>query len=473
MKKNVDVVIIGAGTAGLSAVKEVKKHTSNFIVIQDGPMGTTCARVGCMPSKVLIQVAEDYARRTWLQQIGILNSEALKIDLPSVLAHVRKLRDYFVSHVIESLKSLDDHIFLGRATFESPTTLSVDTTRIETKQTIIATGSRPIIPGPWTYFGDSILTSDSLFEQTKLPNKIGIVGLGVIGIELGQALSRLGLEAVGFGHNEFVGGLSDPAINEKAVSILNLDFKTHHGHFAKVEHQNTGLKIEAGQTFHTTDKILACIGRSPNLETLNLQHLGISSQETLVPPFDPHTMKINNFPIFIAGDAAGYRPILHESADEGRIAGFNACHPEVTRFRRRCPLTITFSDPPIAVVGTPHRNLNLETAIIGFSSFDDQGRSRLKGKNKGMMHIYGNATDGKILGAEFIAPEGDHLAHLLAWTIQQNLTVFDILKHPFYHPTIEEGLRTCLRHLASQVKNQPKASSEMTLCDSTCPDALS
>lgn len=102
--KKYDVVIIGAGTAGLSARKVVSKYTQNYVVIDDGILGTTCARVGCMPSKAFIQVANDFHRRNSFQEIGIAGSEVLKVDSEKVMSHTRKLRDRFVRSVLNGMK---------------------------------------------------------------------------------------------------------------------------------------------------------------------------------------------------------------------------------------------------------------------------------------------------------------------------------------------------------------------------------
>ena len=113
--KKLDVIIIGAGTAGLSARREVEKKTSNYLVVDDGPLGTTCARVGCMPSKVLIQVANDYHRRHSLAEEGIHGASELSLDGKEVMQHVRKLRDRFVRGVMGGMEEwTKEHLLRGK-----------------------------------------------------------------------------------------------------------------------------------------------------------------------------------------------------------------------------------------------------------------------------------------------------------------------------------------------------------------------
>ncbi|MFJ5383767.1 dihydrolipoyl dehydrogenase, partial [Cupriavidus sp. CER94] len=165
-----------------------------------------------------------------------------------------------------------------------------------------------------------------------------------------------------------------------------------------------------------------------------------------VPVFDPVTLQCGDAAVFIAGDANNVLPLLHEAADEGRIAGENAAHwPNLRPLARRAPIAVVFSDPQIAMVGKRHADLIQGRFVTGEVSFEDQGRSRVMLKNRGLMHIYADRATGRFLGAEWIGPRAENIAHLLAWAYQQNLTISQMLAMPFYHPVVEEGLRTALR----------------------------
>ena len=114
MNKPLDVVIIGAGTAGLAALREVKKRTTNFAIINDGPWGTICARVGCMPSKALIEAANAFHRRNTFKEFGIQGADGLAADIPAVLERVRKLRDGFVASTLRTTEALGKQAISGR-----------------------------------------------------------------------------------------------------------------------------------------------------------------------------------------------------------------------------------------------------------------------------------------------------------------------------------------------------------------------
>jgi hypothetical protein len=163
--------------------------------------------------------------------------------------------------------------------------------------------------------------------------------------------------------------------------------------------------------------------------------------------------------IFIAGDASNQLPLLHEAADQGKIAGDNAGRfPNVQAGLRRSLLGVVFTHPQIATVGARFATLQAQygerferDVVIGQVSFRNQGRSRVMLVNKGVLRVYADKATGRLLGAEAIGPAVEHLAHLLAWAHQMHMTIPQMLEMPFYHPVIEEGLRTALRDAAAKL----------------------
>lgn len=465
--KNYDVVIIGAGSAGLSARREVAKQTDNYVVIDRGPLGTTCARVGCMPSKVLIQAAEDFARREHFEELGIQGGESLTLDPRRTMRHVRKLRDRFVSGVMKSLDEWrDTHLIQASARFVDANTLDVAGETIHAESIVIATGSSPVVPGAWSPYADYLLDSDDIFEQETLPERLGVVGLGVIGLELGQALHKLGVDITAYTLDKRFGGLSDPVIQDYAADYFSGRFRVLFKGVDKLETTDGGLLVHAGDESREVDRLLLAMGRRPNLAGLGLDNLGIEMDSNDMPAFERDTLRIRNTSIFIAGDVTGDHPVLHEAADEGRIAGHNAVAGEPHCFRRRQGLTITFSSPNIAIVGQSHSEL-VDAGVdfeAGEVSYEGQGRALVMLDNKGLLRVYGDKQSGRLLGAEIMAPRGEHMAHLLAWALAAGMTVQQALAMPFYHPVVEEGLRTALRDLAGKVAGD-RPSFELMRCD--------
>jgi dihydrolipoamide dehydrogenase len=458
---HVDVAVIGAGTAGLSARREAAKLGASVVLIEGGPYGTTCARVGCMPSKLLIAAAEAAQHVAGAGRFGIRVPDGVQVDGPAVLARVRRERDRFVGFVLDSVAAIPaEQRLRGHARFVAPTTLLVDEhTRVEAKAIVIATGASPTVPPALQALRAHLLLSDDVFELPDLPASIAVVGTGIVGLELGQALHRLGVRTTFFSRSGHLAQLTDPVVHAAAVEVLGRELDLQRSADLAVTRAADGFIIrwhgaDGEAREGRFDAVLCATGRHPNLAALDLARAGVPP----IPVVDPRTMQCGDLPIFLAGDVGAYRPVLHEAADEGTIAGTNAArYPDVRAHVRRTPLSITFTSPNIAVVGAPFRSLAADELEIGCVSYEDQGRARVMGENHGLVRIYARREGGALLGAEMVGPRVEHTAHLLAWAVQCGLAVEQAFAMPIYHPVIEEGLRTALRDLCTRLELRPPA----------------
>ena len=460
-QRHADVAIIGAGSAGLAAYRAARKWTSNVVLIEGGPYGTTCARVGCMPSKLLIAAAEAAHAVTEAPAFGIQTGEP-HIDGAAVMQRVRSERDRFVGFVVDSVENIPtEHRLRGMARFVDDHTLQVDEELvIRAERIVIATGSSPGYPPFFAPLGDRLLVNDDIFDWQDLPERVAVFGPGVIGLELGQALHRLGVEVLMFGIDEIVGPLTDPAVRDAARDAFASEFYLDpDSRVQEMIRTEDGVRIdytdlEGNAATSEVDYVIAATGRRPNVAGLGLENTGLPLDARGVPIFDPETLQVGASHVFIAGDATNDRPLLHEAADEGKIAGDNAGRfPRVEPGARRSPLAVVFSDPQIAMVGKTHAELEGHPIVVGEVSFKDQGRSRVMLKNTGMLRVYADARNGRFLGAEMVGPRAEHIGHLLAWAHQSRMTIADMLGMPFYHPVVEEGLRTALRHACRQLND--------------------
>jgi dihydrolipoamide dehydrogenase len=469
-----DVAVIGAGSAGLTAYRAAFTAGKNVVLIEGGPYGTTCARVGCMPSKLLIAAAEAAHAVADAHGFGI-HPGSVRIDGAQVMARVRSERDRFVGFVLKGMESMPAHHKLrGHARFLGTNRLQVDQhTIVEADSIVIATGSTPVIPPAWAAAGERVITSDAVFDWTGLPQSIAVVGTGVIGLELGQALHRLGVRVALFARGGSVAQLGDPAVKDNAAAVLgaelDLRFQTR---VTAVERAGDNLRVSSrdasgAERVESFEYLLVATGRKPNVDQLNIELTGLQLGEHGIPVYDSSTMQCGDSPIFIAGDANDELPLLPEAADQGKIAGSNAAsYPDVKPGLRRTPLIIAFTEPNIVTLGASYQELcrtHLGSFAVGMVSFEDQGRSRVMRQNKGMLRVYGEYGTGRFLGAEMIGPRTEHIGHLLSWAHQTGMTVKHMLEMPFYHPVVEEGLRTALRDLAQQLEKAPSPRQ-------TCPD---
>lgn len=463
-----DVVILGAGTAGLNARRAVEAAGKRWVMVERGPYGTMCARVGCMPSKLLIAAAERAHDIASAGLFGLRVDGHVHVDGRAVLERVRSERDRFVGFVLEANERLPrDRNLQGPARFVGPTSVMVgDDTRVDARAVVIATGSTPTVPPVLASLGDRLETNDTIFEREDLPGGLAVVGTGVIGLELGQALHRLGSKVTLFSRGRYA-GLTDPAVNAVARQVLRAELDIREADLLAAERTPHGVRLtfrdHKGEHSAEFERVLAATGRHPEVADLNLAATGLPLDERGVPLHDPHTLQCGAVPIFLAGDVHGARAILHEAVDDGRIAGHNAAYyPNVAPGTRRVPLAITFCDPNVALVGEPLSPDATTPFAIGAVDYRRQGRARIAGKNQGLVHLYGRRDDHRLVGAQMFGPRVEHLAHLIAWAIQSNLTVEQALAMPFYHPVLEEGLRTALQALQRALAEPPSESPART-----------
>ncbi|MBU8974792.1 dihydrolipoyl dehydrogenase [Lysobacter sp. MMG2] len=458
-----DIAILGAGSAGMSAYRTASEHTTNLVVIEGSHYGTTCARVGCMPSKLLISAADAAHAVQGAAAFGV-HAGPSRIDGVEVMDRVRRERDRFVGFVVGAVHRWPEaHRLDGFARFLSPHELLVGSdTMVVADRIVIATGSSPAVPPGWREaLGDKLLVNDDVFAWKTLPASIAVVGTGVIGLEIAQALHRLGVRVRLFGRSDRLGPLTDPALQAVARSTLGAELDVVSPVRDLVPRLDSSGRVQVRATMadgsgvvDTFDCVLVAIGRRANVGSLGLENAGIALDASGIPTVDRRTGQIDRSHIFLAGDVAEDRQILHEASDDGRIAGDNAGrYPHVRIRPRRAPLSIVFSDPQIMLAGQTHAELVASGMefMVGEASFDDQGRSRVMLKNRGAIRVYGEAGTGRFLGAEMIGPSAEHIGHLLAWSVQRGDTVQQMLDSAFYHPVVEEGLRTALRQLQQRL----------------------
>ena len=462
-----DVVVIGGGTAGMGAYRNALLHTPNVYLIEGNVFGTTCARVGCMPSKLMIAAADARHHVLHTDPFGVhLDKSCIRVNGEEVMNRVKSERDRFVGFVVEDVMAWDESKrIMGNAKFVDEHTIQVgDHTQIRADRIVIATGSRPVVFPQWQVLGDKLIVNDDVFSWDTLPESVAVFGPGVIGLELGQALSRLGVRVEIFGIGGLLGGISDPVVLQAAKDVFSQELTLHLD--AKTEVSlNAAGKVEVHWTqegesgVFVADYMLAATGRRPNVDNLGLENLNIELDPRGVPIANPHTMQTSIAHIFIAGDASNQIPLLHEAADQGKIAGDNAGRfPDVQAGLRRSMIGVVFTDPQIASVGARFATLQAQygerfeqDVVIGQVSFQNQGRSRVMLVNKGHLRVYADRETGRFLGAEMVGPAAEHIAHLLAWAHQMKMTIPQMLNMPFYHPVIEEGLRTALRDVAAKL----------------------
>lgn len=439
-----DVVVIGAGTAGLAAYREVvSKGLTALLIEKSNRVTTTCAQFGCMPSKLLIASAKSAKSVFSAAKFGV-EVVGATVNSKSVFERIRSERDRFVGFVERGASQLNK--IHGEVEFVGPNLIIVNNTRIKAEKFIIATGTSVRMLDAFKNFPE-ILTNESIFEIDELPSTLLVVGAGVIGLELGVAFSQLGVQVTLINNGSDLLGLA-PEIQKNVqyslksrLTYLDNTVVTN----VQKEADNT-YAVELNGITKKFDKILMAAGRIPNLTGLGLEK--VWPELNFIKEMDPLTHHVKNTSIYLAGDVDAARPLLHEAAFYGKMVGEYVSTGKRSRSEDMTKMVIIFSDPQIMIVGD---NFNERIHFSGTVDFSDQGRSRVDGVNEGILEVYFDKESKLLKGAQMSGPSAEHIAHLLTWSIEMGATLDKLLKMPFYHPVVEEGLRTALRDAASKI----------------------
>ncbi len=447
-----DVAIVGAGTAGLAAERSARKHGATTLLIDDRFAGTTCATVGCMPSKLLI-VAGAAVHAARAAAVFGIEIPTVGVDGRAVMARVRAERDAFVAATLASMEQLPAGVRVqATARFLDQNTLALDDgRRVLARAIVVATGARPQVPPLFAALGDRVLTHENIFELAELPRSLAVVGAGPLGLELAQALVRLGVTVQVFDAAKALPRIPDAEVAAAVKAIMEAELPIHLGVTLSVQRDGADAVLSwtgASSGSARFERVLLASGRPPQLGRLDLAASGLALDKHGTPRFHPATLQCSKAPIFIAGDADGERAVLHEASFEGTIAGRNAAaFPKVHPAKRSVEFSLMFTDPPVAMIGSAPD----DDTVIGTSSYADQGRAKVEARNVGLARLYADREDGRLTGAALVGPGMDHLAHLLAWSIERGDTATALLDLPFYHPTLEEGLKPALREICAAV----------------------
>lgn len=456
MKKNklspkYDCIVIGAGSAGLRAYKRLIQNNLKVLLVDDGPLGTTCARVGCMPSKSFLALPHVLDRLKKFNTFLRPKSKVLQgkdfFRTKSWMNETRRLRDFFTDDMIESTMRVAPDLRQDKALVLDAHHVLVGNEVVETRAIVLATGTRASWPD-WTKqlmeqskeASKFIHDEQTFFEQNDIDKNWAIIGAGPIGLELGGVLHSINHKSVIFSRTETTNLLSWPALQER--------FKTEYkdsvvyGEVKRVEFKRSKFEFKVGKRLFKVDRILLATGRKPNWASVFA-----IPEEYLNPEghldFNAKTLRIKKTNMFVAGDASQLSGILHESHLEGEHAAENV----VRLLKRQKPLPmaskpslkIVFSTPQVVTVGLTYKKLKAEKKT--FTSFEfnfsRNGRSRTERQMNGQGVLFFD-TKGKLLGAEILGGPAEHFGHLLALALSTGATRSTLREMVWYHPTAEE-----------------------------------
>lgn len=454
----VDVLVIGAGTAGMHAFSAARRAGARVMMVDHGPLGTLCARVGCMPSKAVLHAGKRWSvLRSLLPEGGELRLPAGHVTPQQLWEDALTVRDQLVQGNVRQLEKLGGEDLLhASARFIAHDTVELDDGRqVKARAFVVATGSEAVKPAELqANLGDALITTDELFYLPELPRSVAVMGLGAIGLEMSVALSRLGVQVAGAGRSAVLAKLADSEVAEAANSYFKQQLPLALGEKdIHVQSNGAGVRLQAGNLQHEAQYLLAALGRAPRLSGLSIEQAGVQLDAKGRPVMEEGQLRCAGSMVFMAGDAAAGRTLMHEAGHEGTLAAQQALRAlgdgewaQLPQRHRTVPMSIVFSDPDIAEVGLRFDQLPPD-AVIGTVRGAGSGRSKLMGAGHHILRIYAERSTGRLLGASMLCASGEHLAHQLAWAIQREETVERMLELPYYHPTLEEMIDTALRDM--------------------------
>ncbi|HYT37096.1 MAG TPA: NAD(P)/FAD-dependent oxidoreductase [Ktedonobacteraceae bacterium] len=440
-----DMTIIGGGSGGLTAARLAASLGANVLLIDKERLGGDCLNYGCVPSKSLIHVAKVVHQAQNAAKIR-LKPANLVIDMTKITNYIQGV----IGRVAESEKIYTEGVTVkfGEVSFKSASELTLNGETFTSRNTLISTGSRPLVPRIEGLEETGYLTNEDVFNLMLLPSSLLIVGAGPIGVELGQAFRRLGTDVTIIEALDRILPKEDPEVSATLTEVLRseginvvtdaLFINARRDGNKKVVTAKQGekhLAIEA-------DEILLTLGRQPNVEGLNLEAAGIMYSNKGIQVNEHLETSAPN--IFAIGDVIGGYLFTHTAAYQAGIAVRNALVPiGKKKVDYRVVPWCIFTDPEAARVGlTPDEaeNHHKQTRTVKFLVADID-RAQAENGITGFIKLVLAGKKEEIVGAHMICAHAGELLGEMALAIQHHLTINDILDTIHAYPTMSTGIQ--------------------------------
>jgi dihydrolipoamide dehydrogenase len=440
-----DMTIIGGGSGGLTAARLAASLGANILLIDKERLGGDCLYTGCVPSKSLIHVAQIVHRAKNAVKLGLMPVN-IEIDMAKVNNYIQAV----IGRVAEGEKVYTEGVTVkfGEVSFKSATELTLNGETFTSRNTLISTGSRPLIPKIEGLEETGYLTNEDVFNLMSLPSSLLIVGGGPIGVELGQAFRRLGTDVTIIEGLDRILPKEDSEVSTTLIELLRseginvvtntLFINAERDRNKKVVTAKQGEKYLAIEA----DEILITIGRQPNVEGLNLEAARIMYSNKGIQVNEYLQTSAPN--IFAIGDVIGGFLFTHMAAYQAGIAIRNALVP-VSKKKvdyRVVPWCI-FTDPELARVGLTSdevENHHKQTRIVKFPVADID-RAQAESETRGFIKLVLAGKKEEIVGAHLVCAHAGELLGELALAMRHHLTINDILDTIHAYPTMSTGIQ--------------------------------
>ena len=450
-----EVLVVGGGTAGMTAARIARANGAGVALVERQPkLGGECTFVGCVPSKTLIEAARLFWQmKHHAPRVGI-HADNIRLDFSELMAHKdRVIADINRDESDESFTEVGITLLHGRAVFTGPHQLEVDGTAYEADRIVLAQGSEPARPRIAGIDECPYVTNETVFSMASLPRRLLVLGGGPIGLELGQCFRRLGAEVVVVAKQPQLLPREDPEVGGLVRTILEREgLELHLGADADaVSHRDGTVTLEfsdaGGRHSVSGDRLLVAIGRTPRLEGLGLDRLGVATTAKGVTVDERCRTNLEH--VFAAGDIVGEYLFTHVAAHQGRVAGTNASGKRAKVDYRVLPW-VTFLDPEIARVGLTEpearaQHKDVEVVRFPFSRID---RARTMLETEGWIKlvtagraVLGRAAGGELVGAHIVGVHSGEMLHEAVLSMQARTFAGRIAQAIHAYPTLALGMQ--------------------------------
>ena len=464
-----DLLILGGGSAGFNAAR-LAHSLGKRVAIVDGakPLGGLCILRGCMPSKTLLYMAEVLHLAQKGKAFGLKIPRATA-DMKAIHARKKKIIADFAGYRDQQLLSGKWDLHRSHARFVDARTVELDDgRRLTAERILIATGSRvstPPLPG---LAETPAWTSDDVLDLDFIPKSVIILGGGIVACELAQFLRRIGSRVILVQrspnilreHSPQASGVVQQAFRDEGIELFT-DTKIE-----KISGDKTGVSVRFVSGGKTITKraayLLNALGREPATAALDLPAAGVKT--TPSGRVVTNRFQQTNVPhLYAAGDVAGPYDIVHLAIAQGELATRHAFgQKKLKPIDDRLLLNVVFTDPQLATIGYQESQLreNKTAYLSAHYPFNDHGKSILMEANYGFVKVFAEPKRGRILGAEIVGKDAGELIHCFSGPLAMRATVFDLLKAPWYHPTLAEIITYPLEDIADQIKAKLESSTK-------------
>lgn len=453
MKFMYDSAVIGGGAAGLTAAGISANFGAKTIMIERNRLGGDCTWIGCVPSKTLIKTASILHSAREAENFG------LKLDLGSVdtkeaMKHVDRVRReiYEDADKPEIFEEMGIDVEFGEASFVDEHTLNIagkddEERTVTSRYFFICTGGRASVPPIKGIENVNYLTNESLFEIDDLPSKLIIIGAGPIGTEMAQSFQRLGTEVHVLDMASRILMNDNPELSEMLMDQLKSEGIKYYMNVSVDELMNAGSGIKVNYSFREktfsieSDAILIATGRTPNIESLNLDAAGIKFTKKGISVNDK--CRTNQRHIYAVGDVTGEYQFTHMCEHMAKVATSNALIKVPMKIDRKHVPWVTYTDPELGHIGATEKQLrdkgeSFEVYRFPFSKID---RAVTEGNSTGLIKVYAKKWSGKILGASILGAHAGEMISQYALAMKNGISLREFADTIHPYPSYGLGAR--------------------------------